>query len=457
MAETSPRKTYDPLPDAIAASDRQAIADFLSEAEPSEAVHAFASLSETERSKLLESVSFEDLASFMGDLHDAHAAQFIEGLPAEQAAAIVGGMPSASQADVISRLPESEAEAILKAMPAGDAHHARRLLAYPHDTAGGLMITEFLSYGDTLTVGDVLDDLRANAEHYRKFEVQYAYVVSNGGQLVGVLQLRDLLLSSPAERVSAVMIHEPLKVRDTAGLEELERFFDHYALLGVPAVDAQGVLVGVVRGVDVEEAAEERSQRSFLKFMGIVGGEELRTMPLKARTLRRLSWLTVNILLNMMAASVIAYHQDTLSAVIALAVFLPIISDMSGCSGNQAVAVSMRELALGVVRPRELWRVLRKEAAVGIVNGIVLGVLLGLVGWLWKGNVMLGVVVASALAINTLVAVCFGGTIPLALRALGQDPALASGPILTTITDMTGFLLVLSIANAVLPWLTLNS
>ena len=237
------------------------------------------------------------------------------------------------------------------------------------------------------------------------------------------------------------------------GLKTLERFFDRHPLFGVPAVDAMGALVGVVRSVDVEQAADERSNRSFLKFMGIVGGEELRTMPLRNRSMRRLSWLTVNIVLNIIAASVIAFHQDTLSAVIALAVFLPIISDMSGCSGNQAVAVSMRELTLGVIRPAEIWRVLRKEAAVGLINGIVLGVLLGLVGWLWQGNFALGAVVAVSLALNTLVAVCFGGLIPLVLARLGQDPALASGPILTTITDMTGFLLVLTIAGALLPWL----
>jgi magnesium transporter len=135
-------------------------------------------------------------------------------------------------------------------------------------------------------------------------------------------------------------------------------------------------------------------------------------------------------------------------------VFLPIISDMSGCSGNQAVAVSMRELTLGFIKPGELWRVLGKEAAVGVINGIVLGLLLGLAGWAWQGNWVLGGVVAAALAINTLVAVCFGGSIPLILRGLGQDPALASGPILTTITDMSGFFLVLSLAGAVLPWLT---
>jgi magnesium transporter len=188
--------------------------------------------------------------------------------------------------------------------------------------------------------------------------------------------------------------------------------------------------------------------------MGIVGGEELRTMPLRTRAARRLSWLTVNILLNVVAASVIAFNQETLEQVIALAVFLPIISDMSGCSGNQAVAVSMRELTLGLVRPSEFFRVLGKEASIGVVNGVILGVLLGTLAWMWKGNPMLGGVVAAALALNTMIAVCVGGSIPLLLERFGQDPALAAGPILTTITDMCGFFLVLTFAGQVLPYLT---
>jgi magnesium transporter len=177
-------------------------------------------------------------------------------------------------------------------------------------------------------------------------------------------------------------------------------------------------------------------------------------MPVFLRSGRRLSWLSVNIFLNVIAASVIAFYQETLAAVIALAVFLPIISDMSGCSGNQAVAVSMRELALGVVHASEIRRVWAKEILVGLINGAALGLLIGLVAWLWKGNPFLGLVVGGALAVNTMVAVSLGGTVPLILRRLRVDPALASGPVLTTITDMCGFFLVLSFASLLLPYLT---
>jgi magnesium transporter len=147
---------------------------------------------------------------------------------------------------------------------------------------------------------------------------------------------------------------------------------------------------------------------------------------------------------------VIALFQETLSAVIALAVFLPIISDMSGCSGNQAVAVSLRELSMGLVRSEEVFRVWVKEIAVGILNGLALGVLIGLVAFLWQGNAYLGVVVGVALCLNTMIAVSIGGLVPLVLKRFNVDPAIASGPILTTVTDMCGFLLVLGIATLML-------
>jgi magnesium transporter len=450
-------ETSGPLPDelqaALDANDPPAIAAYFSAADPTEALHAISRLSESDQSRLLQLLPREFAAGLVDRFPDVQAAQMIERLSTDAAAAIVSELPSDEQADVIGRLSVEDASAILEAMPVEEARDARRLMSYPPDSAGGLMITEYLAYRYKLSAGDVIDDLRAHADRYRSFDVQYAYVTADSGKLVGVLRLRDLLLSKPSDSLAEVMIEEPLKVRDTARLEELERFFDRHPLFGVPAIDANEVLMGVVRSTDVEKAAEERSTRSFLKFMGIVGGEELRSMPLSLRSARRLSWLTVNIVLNIMAASVIAVYQNTLSAVIALSVFLPIISDMSGCSGNQAVAVSLRELTLGIIKPYEVWRVFRKEALLGLINGVVLGILLGLVAWAWKGNVTLGIVVAAALALNTVIAVCFGGLIPLALRSIGQDPALSSSPILTTVTDTTGFFIVLKLASMVLPML----
>ena len=234
-------------------------------------------------------------------------------------------------------------------------------------------------------------------------------------------------------------------------LGELEQFFNENDIAAVPVIDERNFILGIVRRRSVLAALTEKAEADHLKMAGIVGGDELRSMPVIVRSKRRLSWLSINIGLNIVAASVITLYEDTLSAVIALAVFLPIVSDMSGCSGNQAAAVSMRELTLGAAQPGDVVRVWGKEVVVGLINGLALGLLLGFAAWVWKGNIALSCVVGLALAINTVLAVSIGGTVPLILRRLNIDPAVASGPLLTTMTDMCGFFLVLSLASLVLP------
>ena len=311
------------------------------------------------------------------------------------------------------------------------------------------MMTEFISYPDDMTVKAVIQDLSTRPDDYALYNVQYLYVLGKTGKLRGVLRLRDLVFGNPDLPVKKVMA-PPEAVPVSTSMEDLGAYFDDHEMSAVPAVDEHNKMVGVVRRRAVYDALAEKAEEDNLKARGIVGGEELRSMPVLTRSGRRLSWLSVNVLLNILAASVIAAYQDTLSAAIALAVFLPIISDMSGCSGNQAVAVSMRELALGLVRPNELARVLAKEAGIGLLNGLVLGLMLGGAAWLWKGNPFLGLVVGGALALNTFVAVSFGGLIPLVLKRLKLDPALVSSPLLTTVTDMCGFFFVLSFASIML-------
>jgi magnesium transporter len=423
------------------------IAPFLDSLPPGETARALSRLDDERRQALLAALPPDRVAEILDALPDPQAADFLEDMPVEQAAAVVDELPSDEQADLLGQLEEHEAEAILDQMEAEEATTARRLLRYAPHSAGGLMIAEYLAYPERGTVGDVVADLRAHGDRYADYNVQYAYVVGDAGRLVGVLRIRDLLLAPEPTPLQAIMIADPLRLGDDTPLDALQRFFTEHALFGAPIIDRGGRLVGVVRRAAVEEALRERATRNFLAVTGLVGQEELRSMPFRTRSVRRLSWLSINIVLNIVAASVIAAYQETLAAVIALAVFLPIISDMSGCSGNQAVAVSIRELTLGLLKPYEFLRVVMKEGVVGIVNGVVLGLILGTLAFLWKHNLYLGLVVGSALALNTTIAVLLGGLIPLGLRALKLDPALASGPILTTVTDMCGFFLVLSLAS----------
>lgn len=418
------------------------------------AVRGLSRLSDEQREELLRLLSPEDAAEVIDQLPESQALDAIEELEPETAARIIEELPSDYQADLIGELETEEAEAILCQLEREDADELRRLAAYEDDVVGGIMITEYLSYPETTTVGGVLEDLEKNAETYADYNIQYAYVVSDHERLVGVLPLRNLLLSPRGRPLTAVMRADPVCVGDLMPIRELGGVFTEHPFMGLPVVDVQQRLVGVVQRSDLASAMTEDADRTYRQSQGIIGGEELRSMPLHIRSYRRLMWLSLNIVLNVIAASVIAFYQETLEAVIALAVFLPIISDMSGCSGNQAVAVSMRELTLGVTRPIDLLRVLLKEASVGLINGFALGVLIAGVAYVWKGNPTLGIVVGAALMLNTLVAVLIGGAIPLILKGMRLDPALASGPILTTITDMCGFYFVLSFASLALSQLT---
>ncbi len=411
---------------------------------------ALSRLDAEERTRLLAILPSEEAADVLRDLPMEQAADLLQEIPPPDAATIIGHIPSDELVDILGDVRDEHAESIITELPAEVARQARQLMHYPADSAGGLMQTEYLAFRESMTVADVLADLQANSEQYADFDVQYAYIIGPRGRLQGVLRLRDLVLSGRNRPVRELMIRYPVSVRVDTSLEDLIALFDDHAFVGVPVLDEAGLLVGVVHRTEVFEAAETREKNIFLKISGIIGGEEFRSMPLFLRAFRRLSWLGPNIVLNMIAASIIALYQDTLQAAIALAVFLPIISDMSGCSGNQAVAVSIRELSLGMIKPGEFFRVFVKEAAVGLLNGILLGLLLGTVAVLWKGSLVLGLVVAGALAMNTLISVLLGGCIPLLLRRFKVDPALASGPILTTVTDMCGFFLVLSLASMVL-------
>jgi len=419
-----------------------------------ETFSAILRLSVDDREKVLTTLSAEDAADFIEELPNQHAAEMIGKLSASDAASILSEMESQDQADLISELKAESAKAVLAEMHPEAAANVERLSSYAADSAGGLMMSEVIAYRDDMTVGEVLAKL-GERESQPSTLGMYIYVTSRSGKISGVVELRSMVLSSHSSPMA--FISKPcLSVRDDATLSELDEFFDQHPFLAVPVVGADRQLVGVVHRQHVAEALADNAAATYRKSQGIIGADEIRSQPLLLRSGRRVSWLSLNIVLNIISASVIAMYQDTLSAVIALAVFLPIVSDMSGCSGNQAVAVSMRELALGIIKPYEIMRVWLKEVSVGCINGVILGLLLAGVAMLWKGNPYLGLVVGVALAVNTVIAVSIGGTVPLILKHFGKDPAVASGPILTTVTDMCGFFLILSLAAMLLPHLTVG-
>lgn len=453
-------RPWEDLEEIIRSGNDEALALFLQLLPPEDTAYTVSQLEPDDQTKMLEALSRanpEFAADLMEHFADAQAADMIEELEPAAAAAIVEEMDSDEQADVLAELAEEDAEAILEKMDPEEARETRQRLRYAPDTAGGLMINEVLSYRGDRTVEDVLADLRERHEEYEDYELRYVYVTDDAERLEGVISMR---------RVPTLPRHRPLRtlaktdcvsVPVSEGLDGLEDLFDRVDFDSVPVVNEDGKLCGVVQRAAVQEALSERSTQAFLKFGGIIGGEELRSMDLRSRWLRRLAFLAPNLLLSAISVSIIGFYQDVIDRMTALAIFLPLVANLSGAAGNQAVAVSIRELTLGIVLPRDVVRVLRKEVLVGLFNGLVIGgviaiiVLVSQVVFHMEGPpMMMACLIGGVYAMNSVFAVCVGGALPLALKALDIDPAMVSSPVLTTLTDMGAFFLTLSFAAALL-------
>lgn len=422
---------------ALVLEDSDQLTALLAPLSRADALRELLQLDIDERRKVLTLVAPELAADLIEEAPHEMGADLMETLEASRAAVIMDELDSDVQADLIGDMEAVEAEAILSQMDAEDAADVRRLVEYEDDTVGGLMMSEVFVFSNTQTVGAVLRELASDDHDVDRYRGQHPYILDDAGKPIGVVSLRGLLSTKRSALLSSIMV-TPLTISVEAKLTDLEDIFDKFPFLGMPVIEADGQLVGTVSREAVSQALLERAESENLKLQGVVG-DELRSMPTWLRSRRRLAWLSANIVLNIVAASVISAYEATLTAVIAIAIFLPMVSDMSGCSGNQAVGVTMRELSLGLVRPIDAVRVWLKEVTVGVTNVIALGILIGLVAWIWKGNPALGLVIGLALALNTVLAVSIGGVVPLLLKRLGQDPAAASGPLLTTVTDMAGF------------------
>ncbi len=449
--ELADDKPWVELAEALREEDQEAASSLLANMSGEEQRFAMAHLSGEQQSDLTTLLTPDDAADLLEHLPDVQAADILEDMAPAEAADVVEELEDEVRAEVIREMGDSESEAVLAELDdQTEAEEIRDICSHEWDTAAALMNRSYAFFNDQLTVDEVLSKLGEDAEEYSDLDVQYVYIVDEQHVLQGVLRLRDLVLTPRNRRVADIMIREPLSASAEASFDELCTLFEGKSYVGLPVTDPDGKLVGVVTSKALREATAEHQTEDYLHSAGILGGEELRSMPMLSRCGRRLAWLGPNILLNLLAASVIASHEETLAAVIALAVFLPMVSDMSGCSGNQAVAVSIRELTLGLLRPTEFLRILFKEGILGVINGLVVGVVLAIVAAVWKDNLWLGLVVGAALALNTILSVLLGGMVPLLLKRLKVDPALASGPILTTCTDMCGFFLVLGLASQVL-------
>jgi len=404
-------------------------------------------LEESERVAVVRALPPELSSQALAEMpEDAHAEDTLAALDPEQAAEIVEELEDDDAADILRELDAETKEHILQAVE--DRVEVERLLRYDEETAGGRMTTHLVTVRDIATTTEALDEIRRQSEEVEEF--YQVFVVDGQRRLVGVLPFKALVVNRPDRMVREYMSEADIVVRPETDQEEVARLMARYNLPSVAVVDEGGRLLGRVTIDDVIDVVEAESTEDLLKFGGVSPDEEL-AAPWTDAVRSRLPWLTVNLFTAFLAGGVVYLFQETVQRTVALAVWMPVIAGMGGNAGTQALAVTVRRLALGLIPSDRLVRVVGKEVLVGITNGLAIGTLVGIAASLMGEGPGLGLVVFLAMSGNLLVAGFAGAFIPVVLERFGVDPAIASSIFVTTFTDVCGFLLLLGLAG----WLLL--
>ena len=377
--------------------------------------------------------------------YEAHAEETLAALAPSQAAEIVDELDDDDAADLLGELRPEDAERIL--MQVEDRADVDALLRYDEETAGGIMTTHMVTVLATETAAEALDSIRRQAEEVEDF--YRVYVVDADRHLKGVLPLRDLVVSPPARLVSETMHDADITVPPEMDQEAVARLMSRYNLASVPVVDPSGRLIGRVTFDDVIDVVEAETTEDILKFGGTSADEGL-AAGWREAVRSRLPWLFINLATAFLAASVVFTHQAMIRELTTLAVIMPVIAGMGGNTGTQALAVTVRRLALGLIPRGQFLGVIGKELLVGLTNGVVCGAIAAAIALFLGQGTMLGLVVFLAMTGNLVVAGFAGAFIPIVLERRGVDPAVASSIFVTTFTDVCGFFLLLWLAGNLL-------
>ena len=345
-------------------------------------------------------------------------------------------------ADILRLLPRERSQETLTAMQA--ALEVVPLLGYPDDTAGGMMTPDYPVVREVTTTGNALDQLRLLGAATEN--LSSVLVIDQKSTLVGSLSVTRLALARPNTVIGEIANPDFISAHVDTDQEECARLMERYDLTQLPVVDGQGRLLGVILSQDMVDVVVEEATEDMYR-MASVAGERV-FGPLRNSFRRRLPWLYINLGTALLAAAVVSLFEDTIKQVVALAVFLPVVAGQGGIGGTQTVTLVVRSMALGEVPGGLGRRLLAREVALGVFNGALLGVVVGLMAYAWKGNYMMGLVLGVAMLGNMLVAGMAGAGVPLLLRRLGMDPAVSSAVFVTTFTDVIGFLLFLGLAAA---------
>jgi magnesium transporter len=384
------------------------------------------------------------------ELDAAHREHLLKTLPQDRINELLKGMDSDDAADIVGALSEDRAAQALETMKAEESSRVEELLRYDASTAGGIMAKEVAVVHEGDTIKKAIQVVRRMSRDHRN--LYHVYVVNDEGILTGAVALQDLLLHTPNKRVKKIMSTEVPRVTADIDQEEVAKIFRKYDAISLPVTDTAGRLLGRITVDDVVDVLEEEHEEDVARMVGSDAEELERRTPAQVALLR-LPWVLLTLLIELIAGFVVHQFDQTLSQVILLASFMPVISALSGNTGLQSAAVIVRGLATGHVQLTHWWDPIIRQLQTTLIIGSVCGIVIGFVGGLWHGTPLFGAVVGISMFLSINTSGLIGTVIPMTSKRLGFDPALTAGPFETAFQDILGITIFLSLATALLQWL----
>ena len=409
----------------------------------------FRSLSHTNQHKLFDMLEdTEQKGALFSELDEDTFPDFMESLELDEIVKILEHMPSDDVADLIGRLPEEKSDAILEKMKKEGSEEVEGLLRYDDDTAGGIMVPDFIALSEDTTAKEAIKSLQK--EHMDVEMPFYLYVVDEYGKLVGVCSLRQLVVVPPDTPLKDFMTTDVFAVKTDMDQEEVAKIVASYDILAVPVIDEYGELVGIVTVDDVIDIFREEATEDMMKMAGLGGEEFIETQSVVKSAKIRLPWLFASCIGGIIAFIIISRFEGTLNRLTYLAAFIPIIMGMGGNIGTQSSTIVVRGLATGRLNIRDIWSVVFKELTIGVILGLIYGVLIGIVAQARYNTGALAVSVGLALICSMSVAALVGSLVPMLFARINIDPAVATGPLVTTAIDIISVFCYFMIATTLL-------
>jgi magnesium transporter len=383
-------------------------------------------------------------ASTLKELPSELLPKVIEALNDERLAGVLARLEVDDLVELVNAVPEERRPAVIQMLPEPKRAELDLAEKYPPKSAGRVMTTRFLALEETLSAQEAIERIRKTGDEADM--VMYLYVVDAERRLRGVIPIRRLVSAPPDRLCRDLMIESPTSVNASADQEEAAQLVTRYNLMAMPVVEDDGRLVGVITVDDVIEVIHEEATEDIYRLAGL-SGEDRVFSPARQSVRKRLPWMLINLGTAFLAAWVVGLFEKSIEQIVALAVFLPVVAGMGGNGGTQALTIITRGIALGEIEFSSGLRAMGKEVLVGVIMGAAVGLVSALIAFGWRGNPYLGLVLLLAMVINMGIAGLSGAAVPLVLKAMGQDPALGSGVIVTTFTDVFGFLAFLGIGT----------